>query len=401
VVEIVYKAAIRQNTGEVCRAFLPSPTADTFQEWVDVPITLETAQSTSNVGIPKLGTWNVSVHKPAPPPPPRTFEQPAGSFFIGAPAPAPAPGSASGLFGAPQAASAAYTGILAAPPPAPRPVMTVATTTVSSQGGVNATFKVPGLISIPSDGVSHNVTIATLTPEAKLEWVSVPSISPRVHLTVRSSPIPGRHVYSSYIQTTIKNTSEYTLLSGSSNVYVDGSFVAKSSISLVSPLESFNCSLGLDPSIRVTYHPRVKKSATSGLFSKTNTTSYTQRIVVHNTKSVTVKNLKITDRIPVSQDSQVTVNLLSPALPQPAAPSSSLGPSVASKAATALTKVRVAEGVIAQWHCDEIDDDATGAELPGTDGKIDWLSTLEAQKKVELVLNWEVSVASGVTLTGL
>lgn len=55
---------------------------------------------------------------------------------------------------------------------------------VTSQQGVNASFKVPGVITIPTDSREHNVTIVTLVPEAKLSWFAVPSVSEKVHITV-------------------------------------------------------------------------------------------------------------------------------------------------------------------------------------------------------------------------
>ena len=49
---------------------------------------------------------------------------------------------------------------------------------------------------------------------------------------------------SPFRQTSVKNTSEYTLLAGATKVYVDGSFIAKATIPLVSPQETFICPLG-------------------------------------------------------------------------------------------------------------------------------------------------------------
>jgi len=55
---------------------------------------------------------------------------------------------------------------------------------VSSTGNVSATFKVPGLMSIPSDGIVHNVTIAKLTLDATMSWVCVPKKDAKTHLNV-------------------------------------------------------------------------------------------------------------------------------------------------------------------------------------------------------------------------
>lgn len=64
---------------------------------------------------------------------------------------------------------------------------------VSSRGNVTATFSVPGLMSIPSDNVAHNVTIVKLSLDATMEWVTVPKREVKVHLKVcvRSlTPLP-------------------------------------------------------------------------------------------------------------------------------------------------------------------------------------------------------------------
>ena len=73
-------------------------------------------------------------------------------------------------------------------------------------------------------------------------------------------------------------------------------------------------SQSLDPSIRITYHPRIKQASESGLISKTSSTSFNQRITIHNTKTISVKNL---NHIPVSQVSQISVKLITPSLTLP------------------------------------------------------------------------------------
>ena len=55
---------------------------------------------------------------------------------------------------------------------------------VSSTGNVSATFQAPGLISIPSDGISHDVTIAKLNLDAKMSWVCVPKEGATTYFTV-------------------------------------------------------------------------------------------------------------------------------------------------------------------------------------------------------------------------
>jgi hypothetical protein len=61
---------------------------------------------------------------------------------------------------------------------------------VSSNGGISATFRVPGLITIPSDSAFHNVTIAQLTLDASMSWVTVPKVDTKTHLKVCEAGFP-------------------------------------------------------------------------------------------------------------------------------------------------------------------------------------------------------------------
>ncbi|KAJ2920688.1 hypothetical protein H1R20_g16407, partial [Candolleomyces eurysporus] len=373
------------------------------EEWTNAPVTLETAMLTLDQSVPELKTWNLSIYKPAPPPfssrdTPRSLLGYGKKDKKVSPRWAQPESYSADCATASEASSDECDEEGGA---STQPVVH-ATAAVTSKGSVNATFRIPGLITIPSDCVAHNVTVATLTPEAKLTWLSVPSADSRVHLTA-----------------VLKNTSEYTLPEGSSGITVDGSFISKSTVPLVSPQESFTCALGyvvskksisypifisdyqmnsLDPSIRITYDPRAKKASQSGIISKTSSTVFTQRISVHNTKSIAVDNLKIVDRIPVSEDSQITVKLISPVLPTN---STSAGSSLNLSAITGtLTKrVKLADGVVAQWY--GADEEATNAEYLGKDGKVQWLCSLPSQKKVDLTLQWEVSVPKEVVVVGL
>ena len=160
-VELVYKASITQSTGE---------------SWDDVPIILETATPTSNVTVPKLDPWRVSVY--APPPPPRPTPGPMVASYAMAPMKEEDEQSDEdmgfGLFD---------DGPVAEPVQARR--MVVNSAVVVSQGNITATFRVPGRTTVPSDGASHSVTIAKLDLDAVVEWVAVPKKDPRTHLKVR------------------------------------------------------------------------------------------------------------------------------------------------------------------------------------------------------------------------
>ncbi|KAG5221498.1 mucoidy inhibitor [Salix suchowensis] len=202
----------------------------------------------------------------------------------------------------------------------------------------------------------------------------------------------------------VKNVSEYALVAGPANVYIDGSFVAKSRIPVVNPQETFECPLG-------------KKASCSGLINKTTTTVYYRQATIRNTKPVAIQNLKILDRVPVSENAQIVVKLLSPALspPPPPAPvstkvekspssGSSSGGGILDKAkgyqfkglksfgtlSSSSSSLKVSEDVFAQWEGEEEGEEGTG-EMD------DWrVCTIPSQGKVSVGLRWEESRPVGM-----
>ncbi|KAG9226905.1 hypothetical protein CCMSSC00406_0003422 [Pleurotus cornucopiae] len=270
------------------------------------------------------------------------------------------------------------------PPNRPPRSMTYATVPMSGFGGLNATYDVPGLISIPNEAQAHIVTIAELKLDASFSWLVVPKLDLSAHLKAQ-----------------VKNVSEYTLVAGPTNVYIDGSFVARSRIPDVSPQESFECSLGVDPSIRITYAPLSKKLSSSGLINKTTITAYSRQATIRNTKSIVIENLKILDRIPISEDSQIVVKLIKPALSlskPPQSPSENrgmldkAGGYQVKTAEPSSTLLKVAENVSAQWEGED------GEEGTGRDGRISWLCTVPPQGKVSVNLQWEESTPMDMKL---
>ncbi|KAH9480090.1 Protein F37C4.5 [Psilocybe cubensis] len=370
-ITLIYKASIVQNTGE---------------DWVDVPLTLETASPTFGVDVPTLEPWTLSVQrfyaKKS-----KSFAMRGGGGFLDAPPP-PRPMVMRSM----AVGSAAPTDQMSMYSEAPVPEIEHRGLQVSSKGGVSATFGVPGLITIPSDDVGHNVTIVKLALDADMSWVCVPKKDNRVHLKAK-----------------IKNASEYTLLAGSASVYVDGSFISKSDVPLVSPEEKFECPLGLDPSIRVTYHPRTKKVSQSGFYTKSSNHTFTQRITVHNTKASASGigsgnlNIKVIDQVPISEDSVITVKLVQPALVVPVADGTSA--SATSKGELKLpSPIKVASGVVAMWDgADEVEQGGESVDIEslGKEGRFCWVCSVPPLAKIGLTLQWEVAAPANTNIYGL
>lgn len=355
-ITLIYKGAITQSTGE---------------DWNDIPLTLETATPTFGVGVPSLIPWTLSIYRPP-------IVKSKG-MRLGGRGGGPSASLAASPAMALRRMSRRSPSSMAMDELEDESIMQYRGLAVSSRGNISATFTVPGTITIPSDGVAHNVTIVQLSLDSTMSWVSVPKIDAKTHLNAK-----------------IKNASEYTLLSGPASVYVDGSFISRSDVPAVSPDESFDCPLGLDPSIRITYHPRVKKVSQSGFYTKTTNYVFSQRITIFNTKSTAISNVKIIDQVPVSEDSLITVKLLSPPL---VAPFSDSTLSSSGGELKVPPPVKVSSGVVVQW--DGADEPGNDVEGLGKDGKFYWVCAVPSQGKVNLLLQWEVTAPVRTDIAGL
>ena len=127
----------------------------------------------------------------------------------------------------------------------------------------------------------------------------------------------------------------------------------------------------------MTYHPRTTLVSETGFYTKSKKHSFTQRITVHNTKSVDVEGVKIRDNIPVSQDANLVVKLITPSLP--------LASTLASS--SSVPSVKVGDGIIARWT---ITDEVNASDV-GKDGMLEWVCTIPPLGKVNLLLEWEVT----------
>ncbi|KAF8799601.1 hypothetical protein BYT27DRAFT_7201277 [Phlegmacium glaucopus] len=266
---------------------------------------------------------------------------------------------------------------------------------VSSKGNLGVNFEVSGLISIESGGtIIHNQTITKERLDVEISRVCVPKKDTKVYKNAK-----------------IKNTSKYTFLSGQASVYVDGNFISKSDVPLVGPGEKFDCPLGVDNSLRVTYYPRTTTVTKTHFYFRPNTTYYTfnQRIKVCNgsnlnpdpTPIIIIDQIHVADRedpdamIRLRTPKVITVELLKPPLKtyeeilcaseEPCGKGTLSVPEALGK-----MKVQVEKGVLARWHgADKAEVQAEAFDL-GKDGKLNWECTVE--KEVTLDLTWKMSV---------
>jgi len=158
--------------------------------------------------------------------------------------------------------------------------------------------------TIESDDVEHKVSICQLDFSPEFEYLAIP-----------------KSVAHAFLKIKVKNDSNYALLAGDANVFLDNNFLTKTTLSAVSPMEEFDIALGVDPSVKVTYIPVKKFQQRTGMISKADLFNFHQVIEIKNTKSQPVK-IKVTDQCPWSTNDKIKITLQDPDIKFPKGTSS-------------------------------------------------------------------------------
>ncbi len=269
-VALTYFGLVRQNTGE---------------DWKDIALTLSTARPSLGGGAPELQAWIVDVEQPTP-----TYaetETLALPSFSVSSAPragyqafnraALAPGNFGGLDQAEAGKSA-----------------DLATATVDNTV-TSASFKIPVAATILSDNAAQKVGIATASLAAKLQYQSTP-----------------RALEAAFLSAYVANSTEFPLLAGSVNAFLDDSFVATSSLKTVMPGEKFELALGADEGIAIKRKVVNRFTEDTGLINKGKRITYEFLVTVTNNKK-TAEHVVFKDLVPVSRNEKIVVKLLTPA----------------------------------------------------------------------------------------
>jgi uncharacterized protein (TIGR02231 family) len=168
-----------------------------------------------------------------------------------------------------------------------------AAATVES-GATSASFKIATAVNIPSDGSTQKVPITQVQLAAKPEYLTVPKRQTTAFLTSK-----------------VTNTSEFPLLAGAMNVFLDGTFVATSNLRTVMPGEQYDLALGADEGISVK-HKRVQRFVEqTGLTNSGTRYTYEYLITLQNNKA-TPARVVVHDQIPLPRHEKIVVKQLSP-----------------------------------------------------------------------------------------
>lgn len=171
---------------------------------------------------------------------------------------------------------------------------TVSTASVVT-GGTAATYIIERTTDIKSDNKMAKVTVTRLLLPSTFRHSCVPKLSSYV-----------------YLKTHATNKSDFTLLPGRTSVFLDGAFVANSSMDLVPAGQKFWTFLGVDQSVSVERKELARREESSGLFGKkTLRTVFDQVFKVKNGKATEI-DLVIWDQLPMGDHEDIKVVLEEP-----------------------------------------------------------------------------------------
>jgi uncharacterized protein (TIGR02231 family) len=117
---------------------------------------------------------------------------------------------------------------------------------------------------------------------------------------------------SAFLSAYAVNTTEYPLLAGAMNTFLDETFVAASSLKTVMPGEKFELQLGADDGIAIKRKLVNRFSENTGLTNKGRRVTYDILVTVTNNKK-TAERVVFKEPLPVSRNEKIEVNLLTPA----------------------------------------------------------------------------------------
>lgn len=270
-VDLAYYGLVRNATGE---------------NWSKIALTLSTARPSRGGGAPDLPQWVVDV-------PPSTTLVP---FSVRGRQKGAADSSDDEGYAAELTLAGnrlAIESAPAAPGSAPEQDADTLAAAVDTKA-TSATFRIPVAVTVPSDGTIQKVGVSTLKFAANLQFESTPKLNESVFL----------HAYAT-------NTSDYPLLAGPMNTFLDGTFVASSRLNTVMAGEKFVLALGADEGVALKRRLVNRFSEDTGLTSRTKRITYDYLFTVTNNKK-TPERIVFKDAVPVSRNEKIVVKILLP-----------------------------------------------------------------------------------------
>jgi len=254
----------------------------TSEDWKDIALTLSTARPGLGGGAPELPLWIVDVEQ---------REEPA----MLAPFSAQAKSIAQSRAEREQQFNTVTGGrAIAGLPLEKEPLEAFDMRAAVEMNATTATFKIPGTVSVPANNSMQKVAISSAKLAATLQYEATPKL-----------------METAFLSASAVNTTDYPLLAGPMNTFLDGTFVAASRIKTVMPGEKFVLHLGADEGITVKRKLVNRFSENTGIANGGRRVTYDYLLTFTNNKK-TAERVAFKEGLPVSRQEKIEVKLLAP-----------------------------------------------------------------------------------------
>jgi uncharacterized protein (TIGR02231 family) len=258
---LAHRAAISQRSGE---------------SWDNVSLQLSTARPSDGSSVPALDTQVVDYEPEVKP--------------VAMPAPSPSVdmmAKSSRAMVAEDAVGAG--GAIGGAQPEAAPAPAEETVAALESAPFEATFDVPGRVTVAGNGDVKRVLLTSEDIEPTLSSRTVPKLEA-----------------SAYLYAKIKIAKGTPLLPGQVFLFRDGTFVGTGDMPLLPPGEEHDLGFGVDDQIKVKHAVLEEKRGETGLISTSHVDSRNFRVTVKNLHERPI-DVTILDRVPVSQNDEIKV----------------------------------------------------------------------------------------------
>jgi uncharacterized protein (TIGR02231 family) len=265
--DLVRRAAITQKSGEI---------------WDNVTLELSTARPSEGAAAPSIDTQIVDFEpevKPIPAPMPMAKARRPEN--IQQDMDAPMAGAERGELSAGLAKTAAQD--------EPEPQDIAETQAAITSAPFEATFAVPGKVTVTGTGDAKRVVLMTDALEPSLSSRTVPKIDSNAYLYAK-----------------VKVPKGTPLLPGRVYLFRDGTFAGTANLPLLQPGEEHDIGFGADDQVKVRYAVIEEKRGESGLISTSHNDSRNFRVTLKNLHERPIQ-VTVLDRVPVSQNGDIKV----------------------------------------------------------------------------------------------
>lgn len=257
-IALTRRAELRQRTGE---------------DWGEIALTLSTTRSAGGTRAPELPPMQVMFFEP-----PVLYESRTRAPL----APAPKAAAEARARAEAEAEKSARRASVAAD------VQTAELTA----GAYQASFSVPGRVSVPQDGSAKTVVLSQSTVAPALVGRVTPELEERA-----------------YLEAAFTHEEEAPLLPGTVLLHRDGTYVGRGRLGLVAPGDKVELGFGADDRIKVTHAPVRRRENEPTWLGQSRTDLREFRTVVKSLHARPVK-VTVTQRIPFSESSAIAVETI-------------------------------------------------------------------------------------------